>query len=202
MDEDPYTGDYCYKTRHPRVASLVFRYVCAEDEAKAHQFKRLIEGLDVGYSSDARALEEMTRGRALAENFAGVDSVRELYEVAVKVSKEGIPVQQWAIFELNHPSGSIELAEIQATLTRELDPHNETIIHTQAEIDRRRAIDETSSLLKDSLRRRVRARMWRNAPGSFRRFESLQLVVDEVSDLSGSTGEQTREHEARSSPRK
>lgn len=102
VDEDPYTGDYCYKTRHPRVAYLVFRYVCTQDEAKAHQFKRLIEGLDVGYSSDARALEEMTRGRALAENFAGVDSVRELYEVAVKVApKKAFLHQQWAIFELN-----------------------------------------------------------------------------------------------------
>ena len=138
VEEDPYTGDYCYKTRHPRVAYLVFRHVCAEDEAKAHQFKRLTEGLDVGYSSDARALEEMTRGRALAENFLGVESVRELYEVAVKVApKKAFLYQQWAIFELNHSSGSIEVAESQAVKARELDPlYRSTVLRHRASLTR------------------------------------------------------------------
>ena len=85
VEEDPYS-DYCYRTRHPRVATLVYRQVCPNDETRARQFMRLIEGLDVGYSSDKRALEEITKGRALAENFAAVEEGRAIYERAISVA--------------------------------------------------------------------------------------------------------------------
>jgi hypothetical protein len=77
VEEDRYSGDYCYRTRHARVASIVFRQVCSDDASKAHQFKRLIVGLDVGYSADKTALEDITRGRALAEAFGGHCQVAE-----------------------------------------------------------------------------------------------------------------------------
>src|SRR5690606_31915496 len=37
VEEDPYSGDVCYTTRHPRVASIVFRKTCPTDEGKAQQ---------------------------------------------------------------------------------------------------------------------------------------------------------------------
>ena len=102
VEVDPYTGDYCYRTRHARVAMLVFRMVCPDDDSKAQQFERLIAGLDIGYSSDRRALEEMTRGRALAENFSDVETVRSVYEAAMRIApKQAFLPQQWAIFEFD-----------------------------------------------------------------------------------------------------
>ena len=70
VETDKYSGDFCYRTRHGRVAAMVFRQVCPDDASKSSQFIRLLDGLDIGYSSDRRALEEMTKGRALAENFS------------------------------------------------------------------------------------------------------------------------------------
>ena len=112
IEEDSYTGDYCYTTRHPRVANLVYRQVCPDDETKARQFIRLIEGLDVGYSSDKRALEEMTRGRSMAESFAAVSEGRAIYEKAISIApRQAFLYQQWAIFEMNHAQGSPVFAE-------------------------------------------------------------------------------------------
>ena len=133
VDVDPYTGDYCYRTRHARVAMLVFRQVCADDDSKAKQFERLIEGLDIGYSSDRRALEEMTRGRALAENFSNVELVRSVYDAAIKIApKQAFLPQQLAIFESNHPRGSLMAAEAHATRAHDLEPRNKSILHTSS----------------------------------------------------------------------
>jgi hypothetical protein len=185
VQTDMYSGDYVYRTRHSRVAQLVFRQVCPTDTAKAKQFIRLLDGIDVGYSSDRRALEEMTKGRGLVENFNRPEEVRRIYEAGIRAAPtQAFLHQQWAVFELNHPHGSIADAERHAADAHDLDPKNNSIIHTQAEIDRRRANDETSIILKESLRRRVRARL-ADLPKNDRFTVSsrCKLLVDEVEDL-------------------
>jgi cold shock CspA family protein len=196
-EDQPY-NDYVYKTRHPRVATLVYRQVCPNDEARARQFIRLIDGLDVGYSSDKRALQEITRGRALAETFASVEEGRALYERAISIAPaQAFLHQQWAIFETQHPRGSTVLAEEHAATAHELDPRNNSIIHTQAEIDRRRANEETSELRQETFRRRARARL--NEMPSNDRFvvsSRCKLLVDEVFDLSRKLADDPKRHDA------
>jgi hypothetical protein len=86
VETDPYSGDYCYKTRHARVAQLVFRTVCPDDASKSAQLRRIIEGFDVGYNSDKRALDDITKGRVLAEQFSSVEEVRAIYETAIRIA--------------------------------------------------------------------------------------------------------------------
>jgi cold shock CspA family protein len=199
VDTDPYSGDYYYKTRHPRVATLVFRTVCSDDASKSKQLRRIIEGFDVGYESDRRALEEMTKGRALAEQLRNVDEVREIYEAAIAVApRQAFLYQQWAIFELNHPYGSTAKAEGLAADAHEMDPRNKSIIHTQAEVDRKRANEESSQVLKQSLRRRVRERLDTLPSGSrFAASSRCKLLVDEVAELSKVLSEEAKPHEAK-----
>ncbi|WFU56819.1 SIR2 family protein [Bradyrhizobium pachyrhizi] len=195
---DSYSGDYVYRTRHARVAQLVFKQVCPTDEAKARQFIRILDGIDVGYSSDRRALEEMTKGRGLVENFNKPDEVRGIYEAAINAAPtQAFLHQQWAVFELNHPQGSIADAERHAAVAHELDPKNKSIVHTQAEIDRRRASDEPSGILKESLRRRVRARL-AELPHNDRFTVSsrCKLLVDEVEDIGRALAEDAKPHDA------
>jgi hypothetical protein len=198
VEQDKYTGDYTYKTRHSRVAGLVFRQVCADDYAKAKQFKRLICGLDVGYSSDLRALEEITRGRSLAENFTGLTEVREIYKTAVEVApRQGFLYQQWAIFESMHKDGSLIEAEQLAAVAHDAEPRSKSILHTQAEIDRRRALVEPSPLMKESLRRRARKRLDDMPTGDrFAISSRCKLLVDELSELRGGLSEDTKSYEA------
>ena len=196
-EEDPYS-DYVYRTRHPRVATLVYRQVCPTDESKARQFIRLIEGLDVGYSSDKRALEDITRGRALAENFTAVEEGRAIYERAISIAPaQPFLYQQWALFETHHPKGSAVFAEEHAAAAHELDPRSNAIRHTQVEIDRRRANEETSQLRKETFRRRARMRL--NEIPSNNRFavsSRCKLLVDEVFELSRELAEDAKPHEA------
>ena len=196
-DTDPYTGDYYYQTRHARVATLVFRQVCSTDEAKAEQFKRLIEGFDIGYSVDHRALEEITRGRALAETFVTPKEARVVYQAAIDAAPDqAFLYQQWAIFELLHNSGSLVIAEQQAVKARELDPRNRTIIHTQAEIDRKRANNEPSVMLRASLRCRARERLNEIAGNSrFVTSSRCKLLVDEVDDMGSELADDAKQYE-------
>tara|TARA_R110000868_G_scaffold133642_3_gene345326 strand:- start:8222 stop:11353 length:3132 start_codon:yes stop_codon:yes gene_type:complete len=196
--DEKHTGDYFYKTRHARVATLVFRQVCSTDEQKARQFKRIIEGFDVGYSSDMRVLEEITRGRALAESFGRPDDARDIYETSIQIApKQAFLHQQWAIFESIHPHGSLLLAEAHATIAHDLEPRNKIFIHTQAEVARKRANEEQSEILKDSLRRFARARL-NEMPQQDRFVASsrCKLLVDEVNDLSKTLSDTPREHDA------
>ena len=45
------------------IASMIFAQVCEDDAAKAAQFIRLIEGFDIGFSTDRRTLEGICKGR-------------------------------------------------------------------------------------------------------------------------------------------
>ena len=198
VEEELYSQDYAYRTRHARVAQLVFRQACPDDEMKARQFKRILESLDPGYSADSRALDEITRGRVLLKTFNGVVEARELYEMAVQIApKQGYLYQQWAIFELHHPGGSTKAAEEFAARARELDPSRISIIHTQVEVDRKRANDEQSPILKESLRRRARERL-NDMPSNDRLATSsrCKLLVDEVSDLKASLPAELKPYEA------
>lgn len=198
VEKDPYSGDLCYRTRHARVAAIVFRETCSDDRRKATQLKRIVEGLDIGYSVDKRALEEICRGRALADAFASIEQAREVSQTAIEAApKQAFLYQQWALLEAHHREGSLTEADRLAGEAHKLEPRNKTIIHTQAEIDRRRANVEESELLKDSLRRRVRERLTKMpANDRFAVSSRCKLLVDEVVDLASKADATGSSHDA------
>jgi hypothetical protein len=105
-------GDYFYRTRHPSIASMIFARVCEDDAAKAAQFIRLIEGFDIGFSTDRRTLEGICKGRVLARQFQDPEGARDIFSTATNVApSQAYLRQQWAIFEATHRRGDIEDAE-------------------------------------------------------------------------------------------
>lgn len=197
-DGNEYTEDYYYQTRHARVANIVFKQVCSDDAAKSRQFLRMMAGLDVGYSTDLRALEDMTRGWQLTETFSSVEEARKIYKLAVDIApKQAFIYQQWAIFESTHKSGSLYDAETIAEAAHNLAKESKAIIHTQAEIDRKRANVESSPLLKQSLRRRARIRLDTLPVGDrFAVSSRCKILVDEIAELSETLTHNTEDHEA------
>ncbi|MBA5806184.1 SIR2 family NAD-dependent protein deacylase [Rhizobium changzhiense] len=185
---DNYSGDKTYKTRHPRVAELVFRQVCATDELKAKQFVRLIDGLDVGFMSDRRALEAICKGRTLSENFNGAEPVRAIYEAATSAApRQSYLYQQWAIFESTHWQGDILKAEELAEAAFGDEPKNSTFIHTRAEVARKRALREESLVMKDQLRRQARQLLSKmQTTDRFATSSRCKLLVDETTEMSDS----------------
>jgi len=193
---DPYSGDFQYRARHSRVASLVFRQACPSDEERIHQLVRMIHGFDIGYSIDRHALEDLTRGRRLAETLRSADSGRQIYEAALEIAPDtAFLFQQWAIFEMNHLSGSLSKADGLANRGRDIDPKSTAIIHTQAEISRRLALEAKSPLLKEQLRKQSRARLSEigaNDNNSYVASTRCKLHVDELEDLLEVIGDKPR----------
>jgi tetratricopeptide (TPR) repeat protein len=89
------------------------------------------------------------------------------------------------------------LAEGHAATAHEFDPRSNAIRHTQVEIDRRRANEESSPILKDTFRRRARLRL--NEMPSNNRFavsSRCKLLADEVFELSRDLAEDAKPHDA------
>ncbi len=191
--EDGYE-DYLYRTRHPSIASMIFAQVCENDSDKAAQFIRLIDGFDIGYSSDRRTLEGICKGRALVRQFEDPEGVRDIFSAATTIApNQPYLLQQWAIFESNHQRGDILDAERLAAEATMMEPQNSSFIHTQAEVARKRANLESSLVLKEQLRRQ--ARSFLDAMPRQDRFNvssRCKLMVDEIAELSDKQSEHER----------
>ncbi len=196
---DPYTQDYVYKTRHVHVAEIVFRLSCDDDSAKAKQFIHIVQGLDVGYSSDRRVLESICRGRTLVETFGDADLVRDIYRAAVAMApKQAYLYQQWAIFESNHPHGDFLEAETLAATASDAEPRNGSFLHTRAEVARKRANRESSPVLKQQLRRMADKHLSKMQSGDrFAVSSRCKLLVDEVADMCDTLSDAERESDDR-----
>jgi tetratricopeptide (TPR) repeat protein len=193
VEKDSY-GDYLYRTRHPSIASMIFRQVCEDDAAMAAQFIHLIDGFDVGYSTDRRTLEGICKGRVLARQFRDPEGARDIFSAATNVApNQAYLRQQWAIFESTHHDGDIVDAERLVAEAATMDPRNSSIRHTQAEVARKRANMESSPVLKEQLRRQTR-RFLDDMPKQdrFNVSSRCKLLVDEIADLSDSLGEHER----------
>ena len=188
---DPYTGDYQYKARHARVANLVFKSACETSEERADQLISLIQELDIGYSSDRAAIERITKGDALVDTL-NVEDGRRLYETVVDIApEEAFVYQQQALFESKHKNGSLSEAQSKIDKARSLNKTSKAIIHTQAEIARKRAKIEKSQVLKDQYRRLSRERLseMKASNGRFVLSSKAKLALDELEDLINSNEE-------------
>jgi tetratricopeptide (TPR) repeat protein len=187
-------GDYEYRTRHPSIASMIFDQVCADDAAKALQYIRMITGFDIGFSSDRRTLQGICKGRKLARQFNDPEGPRDIFAAATEMAP-GLAylLQQWAIFESSHWRGDIADAERLAAEAAMLEPQTSSFIHTQAEVARKRANDESSPLRKEQLRRQAR-RFLDEMPKQdrFSISSRCKLMVDEIADLSDTLSEAER----------
>ncbi|MGE3066006.1 MAG: SIR2 family protein [Variibacter sp.] len=179
-------GDIHYRARHSRIAQLVFQQACPNDQRRAEQLVRLIAALDIGYSIDKKALEQMTRGRQLTQTLNHPEPGREIYRAALLAAPDASwLLHQWANFELNHPRGDIEEADRIAREASTRDPRSKAIKHTQAEIARRRANEAATSMQKEQFRRLARERLdeARADADSYILSARCKLAVDEVGDL-------------------
>ncbi|MAW82533.1 MAG: hypothetical protein CMI63_20045 [Parvularcula sp.] len=179
------SGDYEYRARHARVAQLVFRQVCTADEEVVSQFVRVLEGLDVGYSVDSEALSQIVKGHYLSSVLSTAEAGRKIYSRVRDLTNEAAFVdQQAAIFETQHGLGSLVLAEECIDKAHGNDPKNFSIIHTQAEIARKRANDVNEPILKEQLRRKTRERLSKlNRPNDKYSLSTLcKLHADELKD--------------------
>jgi hypothetical protein len=142
--DDPHIRELVYKLESNRRPRWYIVTPDAEDYDINFWASRNIEVIKARFGEFMQALD--------AEVPPLWRSMAVIFETAVRLAPtQAFLHQQWAIFELNHAHGSIIDAEKHAADAHELDPRSKPILHTQAEIDRRRANDEPSVILRESL---------------------------------------------------
>ncbi|SEO19111.1 Cold shock protein, CspA family [Gemmobacter aquatilis] len=193
---DRFTGDQGYETRHSHVAEIVFRAVCETDEARSVQLSRIVGGLDPGYSSDRRVLENICKGRNIAKSFSSIEHARKIFEIAsAALPESAFLFQQAAILEMHHAKGSLDAAEELAQTARTLDQNNHIYVHTLAEVSRRKANIAVSQVRAEQLRaqsRRFLNEITINDPRKSLTF--CNLLIDEVIDLLRALPEDPKEY--------
>ncbi|WBU61183.1 SIR2 family protein [Paracoccus albus] len=194
---DPYTGDKGYETRHHRVSSILFGVACSDDAEKAAQLTRIINCLDVGFSSDKRVVESICKGRNISQEFNDIDSARSVFDAALtSLPDTAFLHQQAAMLEYLHRKGCLERAQELAELARSLDENNHIYIHTLAEVARRRANAATSKVASERLR--AQSRSYLNSitlKDSRKDLSFCRLLVDEAIDLLRDMSEDPKDHE-------
>ena len=154
--EDPYIGDITYSARHPHVAEIVFSQALKDPELRFSQLVRMLNGMNISYSSDEYAFRVLTRGRTIADTFKSLELGQQLYQIAEElVGPDPFLLQQRGIFEMTHAGGSFDLAERYLNQAAELRPRDHTIMHSQAELLRKRAANSVDSLERAKLRQRA-----------------------------------------------
>lgn len=183
---DRHTGDVFYKTRHQHVAEMVFRRAIPDAESKFDLLSDLIASINVSYSSDKETFSRLIKGRGIADIFASAELGRLFYDRVQQTSPDDPFVyHQRAVFEMNHPGGSLVLAEAAAKSAFELNPHNRGIRHTQGEIARRLANSTDDPLKKEFLRRVTREKISGDLSrmSEYDIYTRSRLAVDELKDI-------------------
>jgi len=97
------------------------------------------------------------RAGNLHDIFPEYQDVKSLFDLAFEIGPhEAYLYQQFANYERKRPNGNLENAERLLQMARELDPRDNTILHTLAEVKRTAANNSATPLEKDKLRNEAR----------------------------------------------
>lgn len=184
---DASSRDYAYRTRHPVIADMVFRSVLSDQEKRANQIIRIVRSMNVNYESDSIAFEQLIKGRDLAELFDDRVMADRIFEAALAGSGSVSHVEhQRAIFELNHPGGSIvrALKSIESASAATGSP-SAAILHTKAMVLRRMALESSSALEREKHRADAKGILERQikrgvTPHPYHTFG--QIILDELEE--------------------
>ena len=189
VERDEHSRDVYYRSRHQHVAEIVFNRVLPAPEDKFDLLARVLKAINVDYSSDRETFSRLIRGRDIVEIFPSADIGRLFYDRVQEASpNDPFISHQRAVFEMQHPGGSLVLAKAAAERASELNPNNRSVRHTQGEIARRMANQTDDPLHKQAFRRITREKVGGivSQLNVYDWYTKAQLAVDEFRELSAS----------------
>jgi SIR2-like domain len=189
---DAASRDYVYRSRHPLIAEFVFERALPSPIERAAQITRMIRHMDTDYESDSIAFSKLISGRVLADLFADKSLVRQIFDAALESGAAADHVQQQiAIFELNHPNGSMPWAYKAIKKAENLaTSRSRTIEHTKANVLRRLALETDNKLERDRYRSDAKAilkRQQSNARASHAFDTYARVLIDELNEFFASS---------------
>ena len=185
---DPYVGDRMYAARHAHIADMVFLLTLSDSEERYEQLIRILQGVNIDYSSDNEAFRALIRGKSISDLFGSYELGRRIYEYVRRlVGADAHILQQRALFEMHHQGGSLSTADDNLSQALDIAPYDRTIKHTYANLKRMQANDTTNSLLKSKLRvdskRYLRTLVDRETRTSHAYHTLALVLLDDLRDL-------------------
>ena len=177
--------EYLYRARHPLIAQVVFERILLTTERRFDEYSRLLQALNLSYATDEAAFRQMIRGRTVLELFPQANFGSALFEIALSLSP-GDPhvLHQQGISEMLRPQGDLDLAEELLRRALEARPRHYSVVHSLAELERRRA-DQTGNPALKKKRRDEAVRLARLLPqdsvhGAFGSHTILKTHIDRL----------------------
>lgn len=181
-------GDIAYRARHSEIAEIVFQRILTDPIERFNEVVRVVRALNPMYSSDATALKSLLRARSVVQLFPSHEDALALYDAAeLSLGDEDVfLLQQRANYERIRENGNMRQAVALLSRARELDPRDESVIHTLAEVTRRQSELAGNELDRAILRNEARSLLRGiSSSGPSARFASstrAKLAIDAVLD--------------------
>lgn len=148
-------GDYVYVSRHDHIAQIVFDHALSTPEEKSYQLIKVIRYLNSSYDVDKVAIEQLVKGKNLADNFANKQLASNIFKAAAEAGiNRPFLLHQQAVYELYHTGGVIDYAYQLINEAESCAPSHllRSIQHTKANVLRRLAQEEINPNKKSELR--------------------------------------------------
>lgn len=175
-------GDYAYIARHPEIARIIFQRVLTDAASRRSECIRLVRFLNPIYSVDYEALRGLTRARSLHRLFPTESDVQAIYDEAeYTLGKDSYLLQQRANYERLRTHGDLRLAQSLLEEAMARDAHDESLVHTYAEVLRSRAEASNRHAERTRLRREARAALRRiRRDLRYSTVTELKITIDEL----------------------
>ncbi len=132
--EDRFIRDYVYVSRHPMVSEMLFEQALSNEQDRFNEYMRLINAMDIGYSSDRSAFTKLINARQLISLFKDPQLIRRIFnEVKQRLGEDAHTLQQEGIFEMHSSDGSIEKAGELIRNASSILPNSKVIKHSLSE---------------------------------------------------------------------
>jgi tetratricopeptide (TPR) repeat protein/cold shock CspA family protein len=190
--------DHHYAARHAGIASIVFDRVLQNQGDRFNQYLSILGALNISYSSDREAFRALLKGRAIVDLFGDHKAALEIFAVAERIApKEPYFFHQRGLYEMYRPNGNLDEALRFFKLARSLNERDFSILHSMAELERRRAERAKTPYERERLRKdasRLATDLMndeRSRPSA--RHTLVQLSIDRLEDSLASQNPSDRE---------
>ena len=154
--QDGVTNDMMYIARHPIIAEIVFDRVLQSQETRFDEYHKVLQSLNIDYTSDRKAFREMTKGRTVYKLFPDTQLAKQIFITAGKISNDDATLfHQRAIYAM-HCNELIRAGEYLATAAR-LEPNNSTVLHSRSKLLLRQSESARSPLEREAMLREASA---------------------------------------------
>ncbi|MHB8276551.1 MAG: P-loop NTPase [Candidatus Humimicrobiaceae bacterium] len=180
--------DYYYSARHSHIAEIVFERILIDENDRYNEYKKILSGLNISYSSDKISFRYLIRGKDLIKLFQNYELTMDIFKTAEEISKDDPYLfQQLGIYEMGSKDGNLGRANEYLLRARELDKNDFSIIHSLAELNRLKAEKAESYYEKEKNRaealKYLSIMLDNNVNKDFAYTTLIKINIDEFKDL-------------------